>query len=281
MKILITGGQGFVGQLLAIALKNDGHEVYNQRFDITQVKSFQQLPSLSWDAVYHLAGPTDVNACEKKPQWAKEIIVDGTQNVLNHIKTSKLIFASSSFVYGEPTGVGIEIDEGFPLKLETVYSQCKKSAEDLIISKKSSSTILRIFSHTHWTQKGSRFLTRLHQQFLQNSKIEASSDWAQTERDIGAIKDLLALMKSLSLQEAPGVYNVGSGRKRNLMTLAKLMAHEMSKELVVTKVQQPVTSSYCANIQKISSALNWTPQYTSDKSFMGSFLSTKALENLQ
>lgn len=115
MKILITGGAGFIGSHLANYLADEKHEVFvfdnlstgdkarlnsNINFilgDITRIYDVNQLPK-DFDAVYHLAGLLDVKASIDKPDYYTKINVLGTCNMLEFCRNNsinKFIYASS------------------------------------------------------------------------------------------------------------------------------------------------------------------------------------------
>jgi len=121
MKILITGGCGYLGTVTAIELAEAGHEV--TCFDIRQkpllcchetvqagqkhfvkgnvcsrgeVKTYAEKS----DAIVHLAFIVGGPGCSKNPEWAKTLAVEGTANVIAAGKGRILLFASSDAVYG-------------------------------------------------------------------------------------------------------------------------------------------------------------------------------------
>lgn len=116
MKVLVTGGSGFLGSHVADALSEAGHQVVV--FD--QIRSPWLRPDqamvvgsvLDWpmvrtaaegcEAVYHLAAIADINEAIHKPRETIEVNVMGTLNVLEVIRETgarRLVFASSIYVY--------------------------------------------------------------------------------------------------------------------------------------------------------------------------------------
>ena len=126
MKILLTGGLGFIGKRFikkfsydydiivfdrkeAVANGKDSSQFKNIIFEkgsIEDKKVFDVVTKHKPDIIIHLAALTGLTRCDDSPQKAFRVNVSGTQNVLDACaKTgSKFIFISSREVYGETKG---------------------------------------------------------------------------------------------------------------------------------------------------------------------------------
>ena len=146
MNIAITGGAGLIGTELC--------KIFSQEHDIT-VLDFKEpkIPSINFikidienpqeiinstkgiDLVIHLAAALGVIETEKNPVKTLDINSIGTKNVLEACKTNnikKIIFSSSSEIYGEPEHIPIkETDRITPI---TTYGISKLMAEEYIKS---------------------------------------------------------------------------------------------------------------------------------------------------
>lgn len=121
MKILVTGGAGYIGSAVTAFLIDNGHEVVTfdnlsngqvlavdkrSKFvlgDILEVKALEVAMAGS-EAVVHLAGKISVEESFKYPEIYMQNNYEGTKNVLNVMKKlgiRKIIFASTCAVYGE------------------------------------------------------------------------------------------------------------------------------------------------------------------------------------
>jgi len=145
MKIIITGGSGFLGKHLHKALVNEGHRVKNidlketTEFDtvIADVKDQEKMLIEIKDAdlVFHLASLIEAGESVEEPQKYIDCNISGTVSVLeamrkNNIK--KFIFSSSAAVYGEPLSVPIkENDRTMPIN---PYGMTKLAMEALLSS---------------------------------------------------------------------------------------------------------------------------------------------------
>ena len=148
-KILVTGGGGYVGNVLCRLLLYEGYEVRcmdnfhkgqcdalialasspNFEFmngDVTNISDVEKAMR-DIDGVVHLAAIVGVPACIKQPSLAAAVNVDGTHNLLEHRASNiPFIFASTGSVYGKVEGV---CTEESPLSSVSLYGDTKKAAE--------------------------------------------------------------------------------------------------------------------------------------------------------
>ncbi len=152
MRVLITGGAGFTGSILAEELVSRGHQV--TVFDALRVGDFAALSLLRrqvrvvkgdvtrldqlrpevarHDAVIHLAAVVGYPACDAQPEIARAINVGGTRNVVDCLSPAQiLIYASTGSVYGRVSELCTEAHEPSPL---TLYGRTKLEAERIAVS---------------------------------------------------------------------------------------------------------------------------------------------------
>lgn len=104
-KILITGGDGYVGSKLAKALKEAKHkvEIFDRPKDILN-KAEMEKSITGKDSVFHLAALAEINYTDKHPQETFDTNVVGT-NIIAEICSRKKVllnFASTCCIYGDP-----------------------------------------------------------------------------------------------------------------------------------------------------------------------------------
>ncbi|HLC96355.1 MAG TPA: NAD-dependent epimerase/dehydratase family protein [Candidatus Nanoarchaeia archaeon] len=146
-KVLVTGGSGFIGSNIVKKLNSKGYEVnmldiWGLQIDgaacikgsVLNVEDIEKAIQ-GCDYVIHLAAILGVSRSTHKPVECLDVNIQGTRNVLqacikHHIK--KIIFSSSSEVYGEPDKV--PITEDMPLQPKSEYGVSKVVGEEYLKS---------------------------------------------------------------------------------------------------------------------------------------------------
>ena len=161
MRVLVTGGAGYIGSHTLLNLMAHGHEVcvlddYSNATPevLNRVRSLsngvvtdftgdvrdpvmldQVMQDFRPDAVIHFAGLKAVGESQEKPLLYYDVNVGGTLALLramDRIGCKTIIFSSSATVYGEP--VYLPYDEAHPTKPLSVYGQSKLMAENILTS---------------------------------------------------------------------------------------------------------------------------------------------------
>jgi len=155
MKILVTGGAGYVGTTLVPQLLEKGYEVAifdNLMFGGDYILPFFRNKSFTfiegdirdesklWDAVksadiiIHLAAIVGFPACRKEPELAKTVNVDGTRNLIKLTsKNQIIIYASTGSNYGALEKI---CTEDSPLNPLSLYGQTKTLAEKMLMEER-------------------------------------------------------------------------------------------------------------------------------------------------
>ena len=292
MKILITGGAGFIGSHLAEALHSDGHEIIildnffsgtrqnlEQISDSTRVKIVEtDISDLgasielfnAVDCVFHLAGLADIVPSIEKPRLYYDVNVTGTVSVLEACRkhsVPKFIYAASSSCYGIPdifpTPETAEINPMYP------YALTKHLGEELALHWGKiygiSTTSLRLFnvygprSRTSGAY-GAVFGVFLAQK-LNNRPFTLVGDGTQT-RDFTYVSDVVqAFIKASTVVGTSNVYNVGSGQHQTINRLVKLLGGPTVN--LPKRPGEPDTTF--ADITKIKQELGWNALVPFDK----------------
>ena len=155
MKILITGGAGFIGSNLAKRLVNDGHsvvvldnllrgnkldkETYNKiQFINGDVRDLNQVieASKGCDLVYHFAAVLGVDIVADNSVETMDVEVIGTRNVVMAAETNnikKVMYASTSGIYGH-SAIESALSEEVLVDPRTSYAMAKRYNEIYLAS---------------------------------------------------------------------------------------------------------------------------------------------------
>lgn len=285
MKILITGGTGQIGSLLAMALYNLNHKVtvldkkINKPSYISNLIAKGKIKTISadlnsynprrrlrrYDAVFHLAADiTDTDNIKKASKAIKSHIT-GTINLLRYIKQPKYIcYASSVMVYGHQDK--FPIIEKSSTNPYNFYGVGKLAAENIFNvyckKKEISLAILRIGS-VYGPMKYDLNLNRAIPHFLdaikEKKNIEVYGDGSNL-RDYIYIEDVIdAFVNCLELKKE-GIYNIVSGKPISILQLAQVMIGIFNSDSrIIFRKDKPMEHNAVFDSSKAQKQLKWTP----------------------
>ncbi len=256
MRVLITGGAGFIGSHLADAYLQRGDEVLiiddlstgtienirhlknNPRFQYT-IDSVHNQPVTAelvdqCDVVVHLAAAVGVKLIVESPVRTIETNVKGTEVVLAlaNKKQKRVLVASTSEVYGLSTDVPFKEDGNLVMGATTKgrwsYA-CSKAIDEFLAlaywrEKKLPTTIVRLFNTVGPRQTGryGMVIPTFVKQALAGRPITVYGNGKQT-RCFGYVGDVVgALIKLMDHADSVGqVYNIGSTEEISIVKLAE------------------------------------------------------------
>jgi len=256
VRVLITGGSGFIGSHLSEAYLDRGDEVYviddlstgaidnihhlkpNPRFHYT-IDSVQNTPALAelvdrCDVVFHLAAAVGVRLIVESPVRTIETNVHGTEVVLAaaNKKKKKVLIASTSEVYGLSEQTPFREDGPLVLgptsKSRWSYA-CSKAIDEFLAlayfrERKLPTIVVRLFNTVGPRQTGQygMVLPTFVKQALSGRPITVFGTGEQT-RCFGYVGDVIgALIKLMDHPDAVGeVFNIGSTEEVSILELAR------------------------------------------------------------
>jgi UDP-glucose 4-epimerase len=258
MRVLITGGAGFVGSHLTEAYLQRGEDVWvlddlstggiqniehlkgHERFHYV-IDTVMNVPVLAecidrCDIVCHLAAAVGVRLIVESPVNTIETNIKGTENVLTlaNKKKKKVLIASTSEVYGKGTRVPFREDDdlvlGPTIKGRWSYACSKAIDEFLAIAywkeKRLPVVIARLFNTVGPRQTGryGMVIPSFVRQALSGSPITVFGDGTQS-RSFTYVSDVVGAMVRLmdSDQTVGQVYNIGNGKEITMMDLARIV----------------------------------------------------------
>lgn len=278
MKILVTGGAGFLGSHLCRALAKNGHQVRVLDFKLNEEyetilgdvrdSGLTANALVGMDAVFHLASFIEAGESVKEPYKFTENNVLGSVVLLEEMKKAgikKFIFSSSAAVYGEPIRVPIlEDDRTMPIN---PYGMTKLAMEALASSYSYAfgftCVALRYFNlygpgenHVPETHAIPRFIYQIE-------KGEEVTVWGSGEhkRDFVYVHDIVdAHIKALQLEEGKFHYlNLSGKNATSVAELIALLEAVMGKQAVIAhKEARPGDPLLLfADGSKAKQLLNW------------------------
>ncbi|MPZ07599.1 MAG: NAD-dependent epimerase/dehydratase family protein [Nitrososphaeraceae archaeon] len=296
MKILITGGAGFLGSYLCEKYVNDGHVVYaldnlmngnlnnirillhkkNFKFlhdDIRRDELYQKLPT-DLDAILHLAAQIHVDRSVVNPAETFKINVEGTLKVLEFARMNdvkKVLYASTSEVYG--TAKYTPMNENHPLLASHPYGVSKIAADRLCYTYNETYDlgvdIIRCFNLFGPRQKDTGYggvIAIFINRVLQNKPPIIYGDGTQT-RDYMYVRDaVIAYDKVLMSDNNPGRngINFGSGTEISINEIAELVIkYAAQKDMKIIYVEpRPIeVQRLFADISMARKLLGFKPQF--------------------
>lgn len=293
MKVLVTGGAGFIGSHLVESLleRDCSVRVLDNLHsgELENLGEYDENPSLRFikgdvrdvedvekavegvDAVFHEAAITSVPVSVENPVLTREVNVEGTVNLLNKCEefgVSKFVFASSCAVYGDAEQ--LPIDEKTPLKPSSPYAESKLSGERKILERDELDTVVLRYFNVYGPRQGGGRYAGVIVKFLNRLKEDKPpiifGDGEQT-RDFVYIKDIVrANLLALESKEANGeIFNIGSGEAISINKLCETLLKITGKEEIKPKHEPPREGDIKhskANISKVSEKLGYSPKFS-------------------
>jgi len=277
MRILVTGGCGYVGSVLVPKLLNMGHEVIvydiiwfgnylkgHEKLKIIQgdIRDTASVPMSGTDAIIHLANIANDPCGDLNPKLSWEVNVLATMGLVEkaiECGVKQIILSSSGSVYGvkeEP-----EVTEELPLVPISDYNKTKMISERVLLSYKEKITIQIIRPATICGYSPRMRLdlsvNMLTIQALSKGKITVFGG-SQTRPNIH-IQDITdVFIHFLNLKEkAQGIYNAGF-ENLSILDIAKKVTEFIPAEIVITESNDP--RSYRLNSEKLLST-GFTPRF--------------------
>lgn len=263
MKILITGGAGFIGSHLSDVLLSEGHEIVifdnlslgrmenieealkNPscsfiKGDITDLNEFFDVfRKHSFDVVFHMAANSDIAKSHSNPNVDFDNTLLTTYNVLLAMKefgVKNIVFASTSAIYGD---TGVSVDENYgPLFPISHYGASKLASEAYI------SSFCENYGFKAWITRfpnvvGERATHGAIYDFINKLKknpkeLEVLGDGTQTKPYL-YVKDLVEAIVLVwkSTNEQINYFNLGVESRSTVKEMAEMVIEEMGLDATI------------------------------------------------
>lgn len=300
MRILVTGGAGFLGSNLCARLLNEGHAVTaldnlvtgnedniddlkknpNFKFVNINVLEVKQLEGEKFDRVYHMASPASPNKHSQKsylalPFETMEVNTSGTMALAEFArnKGAKFLFASTSEIYGDPLEHPQKEEYRGNVSttgIRSVYDESKRFGETItsafIRYKELDARIIRIFN-TYGPKMDlddGRAVIEFVKRALKNEPIPIFGDGSQT-RSFCYVDDLIdGIIKAMETEGTKGeIFNLGNPHEFTILDLAEVVKRVTgsSSEIVIQEeLPEDDPKRRKPDIEKARKALGWEPK---------------------
>jgi UDP-glucuronate 4-epimerase len=291
MRMLVTGGAGFIGSHLIRTLLSQGHQVtvldsfessYDPqlkeaniagldidliRGDIRDAETVERAVR-GRDVVIHLAAKAGVRESLRTPLLYEEVNVQGTMVLLEALRKNsgtRLVFASSSSVYGARTSGPFAESDAADSPVSP-YAATKRSGELICHAAHAGwglhVSCLRFFTVYGPRQRPAMAISRFIRGVIRGEHLPIYGDGSST-RDYTWVEDVVrGILAAIANPRPFGIYNIGSGSPIRLDALVGLIAETVGREALMERhpVQMGDVPMTFARIERARDELAWSPR---------------------
>jgi UDP-glucuronate decarboxylase len=298
MRILVTGGAGFIGSHLCERLLTEGHDVIcldnfftgskdniihlmdNHRFELVRHDIVEPI-LLEVDRIFNLACPASPVHYQYNPVKTVKTSVMGTINMLGMAKRVKarILQASTSEVYGDPLVHPQQEDywgNVNPIGLRSCYDEGKRVAETLMMDYHRQNgvdvRIVRIFNTygPRMAENDGRVVSNFILQALRKEGITVYGDGSQT-RSFCYVDDLVeGMLRMMDAEDFTGPVNLGNPQENTILEFAEKIAALTGSGSAITfaPLPQDDPKQRQPDISLAQERLNWQPHVTLEQGLM-------------
>ncbi len=280
MRVLVTGASGFVGRHLVAHLVEQGDDVVGSDRvtggpDITDATGIREFLEASRpDAVYHLAGWSDVGGSWSAPQAAFRANAEGTLNVLQAsiaASVQRVLIVSSADVYGVVAEDQLPLTEDAPLRPVSPYAASKVAADFLalqaFLGRRLGVVRVRAFNHLGPGQSENFVAPALACRIARNERDgldEVRVGNLAARRDFTDVRDVVRAYRLLVERGEVGeVYNVSSGHDVAVVDLAHQLIGMAARPMALVHdpaLERPVEVPVLrGDNSRLRGATGWAP----------------------
>ncbi|MBC8061246.1 MAG: GDP-mannose 4,6-dehydratase [Clostridiaceae bacterium] len=285
MKVLITGGYGFIGSHVAERFEKEGYQVFiidnmlsgkaenveckhkHYRFDVEDKRCEDIFRNNNFDVVLHLAAQINASKSLKNPYVDTKTNILGLVNMLelsSKYKVKRFIFASSAEVYGNNENLPLKEDEEcnpvspYGISKYVGEQYCKKWSEIYNLD-----TVCFRFSNVYGPRQGlfaeGGVISIYMEKLMNNNEIKLYGDGKQT-RDFIYVSDLVEAVYRAAESDISGIYNLSTNTRRSLNDLIEILkGYHKVKGIIRRDDKKGDIKHSCLDNSKVKNALDWVP----------------------
>ncbi|GAA3304534.1 UDP-glucose 4-epimerase [Dactylosporangium vinaceum] len=295
MRVLVTGGLGYLGHAVTLELQAAGHDVTvmtRGRTDakppaaaelvVGDIRDRARVAAIvrtgNFDGVCHLAAVTQGRESFADPLTYWDVNTGGTLNLLlaldrfkHERQPARFVFASSHVVYG--AGHEGTLAENLPLQPNSPYGASKAAAEDIVNAYAATgginAVVLRVFNLAGAAgEVGDTDTARIIPNVFR--AISGQANHVMLNGDGSAVRDFVHVMDAAAAFraaiESPSagnahIFNVASGHGNSVAEIIATSEQVTGRHVpIIRNPSKPEAQSLVADIELITSKLGWLPR---------------------
>jgi len=260
MRVLVTGGAGFIGSTIVDALKARGDDVVViddistgdranlapdialRVADVSDAKALgEAVRGEKFDAVVHCASRTKVVESMEKPDLYRRVIVEGTRNVVRLAEDTHarilVNISTGGAIYGETR---ICATEAVPVDAASNYGKFKAEAERIVGAAKTPNITLRlanVYGPRQRQDLEGGVIAIFVGRWKRGEKLTVFGD-GSAQRDYMYVGDVVDAVLAAFAGKWNGIYNIGTGVATSVNELIAAMAEVLGPPPGITKAPE-------------------------------------------
>lgn len=292
MKIIVTGGAGFIGSAVVPKLQSENHDVYvydnlsfgNREFinvpdshfclgDIREAKTVDDFISqVQPDVIIHLAAVHFIPYCNEHPFESSDINIRGTINVLESAKKvknlKKVFFASTAAVY--PIS-DVSVSENHEVRPLDIYGLSKLTGEQLMekfhLQTGVDTICCRFFNAFGPNETNPHLIPEIEKQIREGNRTIALGNLTP-KRDFIHTHDMANAVNALINLENVGydVFNLGRGIEYAVTEVVNEFENILNDKITIevdqARVRKVERMHLLADVSKLKNKTGWEPKWS-------------------
>lgn len=295
MKILITGGAGFIGSAIVPMLANEGHDIFvfdnlsfgsrefidvpDDNFFLADIRDKEKVVEIFFniqpEIMVHLAAIHFIPYCNEHPFEAADINIRGTMNVIEACKKmlslKKVFFASTAAVYPISDNA---LNEEYELRPLDIYGVSKLTGEHLFhkfyLETGIDTIVCRFFNAFGPNETNPHLIPEIDKQ-LHGGRRTINLGNLTPKRDFIHTYDMASAVSMLLKMEKTGFdkFNLGSGIEYSVLEIIEAFERQIGEKINIkvdpAKVRKVERQHLLADISKLKKKTGWEPEWDIDQ----------------